>query len=40
MIRRVIHTSVNEDVPLQVVVGSERRITVNTNMTLGVLNAK
>lgn len=34
------HTSVNEDMPLQMVVGSECSITVNTDMTLGVLYAQ
>lgn len=34
-----MRTSVNEDVSLQMVVGPERSITVNADMTLGVLDA-
>lgn len=33
----MIHTCVNEDVPLQMVVGSECSIAVNTDVALGVL---
>lgn len=35
----VIHTSVNEDVPLQMVVRPECSITVSADVTLGVLYA-
>lgn len=36
----MIHTCVNEDVPLQMVVGSECSIAVNTDVALGVLQAQ
>lgn len=36
----VMRTGVNEDVSLQMVVGPERRITVNADVTLGVLGAR
>lgn len=35
----VVHTSVNEDVPLQVVVRPECSVTVSADVTLGVLYA-